>query len=253
MWDIDSQGQEVFFNFSTLYWATGVIFLVIGTLYGGKRVITNRSFDVDHLIESINRFKVTTSLLPPYALASLIKHENVKALPSVKMFMTAGSIVSKQICEAVKPLLPNGEIVPLYGSSEGDFIADSFYFQLYGSVGKLSPNVHVKIIDEAERNLGPNQQGEICYKTEVTFSGYFDDPEKTVETIKDNWVYSGDVGYFDDDGFLFIVDRMKDMLKYNNFQVRFNSVKAQSKSRQNLFLFRFIHLSLKRSSTKSMV
>jgi 4-coumarate--CoA ligase len=219
MWSIKSKEQEVLFNFSTLYWATGFIFLITGTLYGCKRVITTRTFAPELMIDIIDRFKVTTTLSPPSAIASLVHSSQMRPLKSLEHFMASGSIVSKSLCESMQPFIPNGAISTVYGTSEGDFLAVCFGFTRFGSVGKPSTNVQIRLIDEEGNNLGPNQEGEICFKTPVTFSGYLDDPEKTKESVKDDWVFSGDLGYFDDEGFLFIVDRKKDMLKFNNFQV----------------------------------
>jgi acyl-coenzyme A synthetase/AMP-(fatty) acid ligase len=61
--------------------------------------------------------------------------------------------------------------------------------------------------------LGPNERGEICHKPRVNFSGYFGEPEIFYESVKDGWIYSGDLGYFDDEGFLYVVDRIKHMIK----------------------------------------
>lgn len=219
MWDHPLASQEVYFNFSTVYWATGFIFLLTGTLYGAKRIITSKPFDVKLMIEIVDRYQVTTCLLPTPAVASLVKSKELKPLKSILLYIVTGSIVSKSLCEAIQPFLPNGEICPVYGSSEGDFIADSFHSRRYGSVGQLSPNIKMKIIDEADNDLGPNFQGEVCFQTPVKFSGYFADPEKTAEAFDGDWILSGDIGFFDDDGFLYIVDRKKDMLKVNNYQV----------------------------------
>lgn len=219
MWNLKSKSQEVLFNFSTLYWATGLIYLITGTLYGAKRVITMKTFDPDLMIEIFDRFQVTTTFAPPSAISSLVHSKNLRPLKSVEIFMVGGSVVSKNLCEAIHPFIPNGDIYPVYGTSEGDFLADAFYSNRFGSVGKPTMNVQMKIIDDSEKNLGSNEEGEICFKTPIAFSGYFDDPEKTKESINDGWIFSGDIGYFDNDGFLFIIDRKKDMLKFNNFQV----------------------------------
>jgi 4-coumarate--CoA ligase len=219
MWNTATSKQEVIFNFSTIYWATGIYFLIISTLYGMKRVITSKSFNVDLMVEIINRFKVNVFLSPPSSIAQLLQKKPIKSLESIKIFMVGGSVVSKHICEAISPYLPNGIIAPVYGTSEGGFLVVSFESQRFGSAGKLLPNVHMKVIDETGRKLGRNQEGEVCFKAPIEFLGYFDDLENTEKTIRNGWVHTGDIGYFDSDDFLFIVDRKKDMLKFNNFQV----------------------------------
>jgi long-subunit acyl-CoA synthetase (AMP-forming) len=229
-WNLKSCQQEVLLVFSTLYWLSGVIFLICGTLYGGKRVVTTKNFDPDLMIDLINRFKVTTTLLPPSGISSLLHSNNMKPLESLEVLLAGGSVVSKSLCASMKLFLPNGEIYTVYGMTESDFSTGSFNFQRYGSVGKPSPNVQLKIIDEAGENLGPNEQGEVCFKTAVTFLGYFEDPENTKDTVINGWVHSGDIGYFDDDEFLFIVDRKKELLKYNNFQVSSLTVQIDMKT-----------------------
>jgi 4-coumarate--CoA ligase len=220
MWDVKSVEQEVMFNYSTLHWLSGFFFLMIGTLYGAKRVITTEFFIADSFLNIVDRFKVSTFLAPPSSITILLQSKNLKPMESIEILMAGGSVVSKSLSDSIKPFIPNGNIYVLYGSTEVDFLTTSFKSQRYGSTGKASFNAEIKIIDDDGRKLGPNQTGEICSKTPITFSGYFDDPEKTKECFDaDGWIYSGDIGYFDDDGFLFIVDRKKDMLKFNNFQV----------------------------------
>ena len=67
--------------------------------------------------------------------------------------------------------------------------------------------------------MGPNEQGEIYCKTPVQFSGYIGHPEKTAEAFDGEWFKTGDIGYFDDEQYLYVVDRKKEMLKFNNYQV----------------------------------
>ena len=207
------------FNFSTLHWSTGILFLLCGTLYGAKRVITTRSFDSDLFMDIISRYKITTTFLVPYAISLLLKNSNLKPLETVTNMLAGGSVVSKKLCEAMAPYLLKCKLTTAYGSTESDSLTSSATHQRYGSVGKVFFNVQIKIIDEVENKLGPNETGEICYKTPIAFTEYLGDPEKTKEAIKNGWVYTGDIGYFDIDGFLFVIDRKKDMLKVNNFQV----------------------------------
>lgn len=89
-----------------------------------------------------------------------------------------------------------------------------------GSVGVLGPGVYCKVIDpDSGKILGPGQAGELCFSGKVIMKGYIGDERATRETIKDGWLHSGDVGYYDSDGHFFIVDRLKELIKYKAFQV----------------------------------
>ena len=170
------------------------------------------------MLDICDRYKVTNFVCSPVTISKLLQSKKMKLLSSLEVCMVGGSVVSKHLCEAIRPYLPNG-IMAVYGTSEGDIVSASFEVQRNGSAGQLTPNVQMKIINEAGENLGPNEIGEICFKPAVSFSGYFDDPEETNETLKNGWMNSGDVGYFDEDGFLFVIDRKRDVLIYNDVQV----------------------------------
>lgn len=89
-----------------------------------------------------------------------------------------------------------------------------------GSCGKVLPGILIKIKDpESGKILGPNQTGEIIIKGPAVSKGYYGNEEATKCTFKDGWLYSGDLGYYDEDGFFFIVDRLKELIKYKGFQV----------------------------------
>lgn len=225
-WTLKSTKQEVLLNFSTLHWTSGIIFLISGTLYGANRIITTKPFGADLLVELCNRYKITTSLIAPSLIINYLQKSSFKPIESVEVLMVGGSMIPKGLCQTIKRMFPNSEIYPGYAMTEVDIVIDSFSFSLEDSIGKVSPNVHIKIIDDTGNNLGANQRGEVCIKTPVTFSGYFDDPKATAEAIKDGWVYSGDIGYFNDDGFFFFVDRKKDLLKFNSYHV---SLREKSK------------------------
>lgn len=247
-WALKSTRQEVLLNFSTLHWLSGIIYLLSGTLYGGKRVITTKPFDADWLVELCNRYQVTTSLIAPSLLIPLLRKQSFTPIDSVEVLMIGGSIMPKGLCQSVQRLFPNSDICPIYAMTEVDVVVDSFSFKLEDSVGKVSPNAHIKIIDDAGNNLAPNQRGEICIRTPVTFSGYFGDHETTADAIKDGWIYSGDIGYFNDDGFCFVVDRKKDLLKFNSYQVSF---RTRSEAVTFAHFRRFVRRSLKTSFARS--
>lgn len=89
-----------------------------------------------------------------------------------------------------------------------------------GSCGKVLPGIQIKVRDpETGKVVGPNQIGELIIKGPVVAKGYYGNENATKDTFKNGWLYSGDLGYYDEEGFFFIVDRLKDLIKYRGFQV----------------------------------
>lgn len=108
-----------------------------------------------------------------------------------------------------------------YGMSETTYgvIATLDVFKP-GSIGEALPNVYVKVIDDNGKSLVANQVGELCFKGDRIMKGYVDDLEATSSTIdKDGWLHSGDMAHYDEDKQFFVVDRKKELIKYNGFQV----------------------------------
>ncbi len=91
----------------------------------------------------------------------------------------------------------------------------------FGSVGVCAPNTECKVVDlQTGAPLGPNKEGEICVRGPQVMKGYLNQPEATAHTIdSEGWLHTGDVGYADQDGHFFIVDRAKELIKYKGFQV----------------------------------
>lgn len=102
----------------------------------------------------------------------------------------------------------------------GGLIAINHPFARANSVGELSQGATVKIIDGNGDNCSIGKDGEICFKTFYPFNGYYNNQEATDQTTdQSGWIHSGDIGHFDENGFLYIVDRIKDILKYCNYQI----------------------------------
>src|SRR5437667_4833280 len=90
-----------------------------------------------------------------------------------------------------------------------------------GSIGPPAPNTECKLVDPASgAELGPNHEGEVCVRGPQNMKGYLNNPEATASTIDQNgWLHTGDIGYADEDGHFYIVDRVKELIKYKGFQV----------------------------------
>ncbi|XP_046808106.1 4-coumarate--CoA ligase 1-like [Lucilia cuprina] len=212
--------SDKFLCFSTLYWLTGLVTLVHGTIAGLTRVISNRPYSTDDFFNIVERYKVNIILSPPSQIAMTLTSDRINNcdLSSIELFMAGGSAVPYNLVKKFKQFAKNAVFLVGYGMSEVCVWISFYELDDRDSVGQLNCNVEIKIINDNGQNLAANDVGEICIRTPYPWQGYFNNPEATANTYdKDNWIHSGDLGYFDDDGNLYIIDRKKDILKYNNY------------------------------------
>lgn len=206
---------DVFFSFSTLDWQTGICGLCSCLLYSITRVITTQPFNPHLMSDIIDKHKVKTVFSSPSHLAFMTQ-QNIHN--TVQEWRVGGSKVSPSLCEAMNKLLPNGRVVLVYGSSEmGGIVSQSE--DNYDSVGRLTQGITAKIMDDDGNSLGINNQGEIWLRSCVPMMGYYKDPNATKRSFKNSWWQTGDIGYFDNEDNLHIVDRKKDIIKYMGHQV----------------------------------
>jgi long-chain acyl-CoA synthetase len=117
-------------------------------------------------------------------------------------------------------LLP-GRFHELYGLTEGfvTILDKTDAVRKSGSVGCPPPFSAVRIVDEDGRDLPPGQPGEIVGRGPLVMQGYWGKPELTAQTLRDGWIFSGDIGHLDDEGYLYLVDRKKDMIDSGGVKV----------------------------------
>lgn len=198
---------------------TGLLTLFQGTLYGATRIITNQPFTPEYLFELIEKFKVTNLMTPPSQMALMLKSPTIATwdLSSMKKYYCGGSAVSFSVLTDIRKYFKNSTIQVVYGMTEISSACVTGVPEAPGDNGFLRTNHVIRIIDDDGNNLGPNENGEVVIKSIFKWEGYYGNPKATEETLKDGWIFSGDLGYFDDRGSLFIVDRKKDILKFKNF------------------------------------
>lgn len=141
-------------------------------------------------------------------------------LSSVRQYICGGCFVSETMCAQIRPYLPNGDIHIGYGMTEVGGVIAVNNPPKPSSVGLLRDGVQMIIVDDDGKRCGINQNGEICVKAPFPFMGYFDNDEMTRAACDtDGWLRSGDIGYFDADGYLFMVDRKKEIFKYDRYDI----------------------------------
>ncbi|XP_011872355.1 PREDICTED: 4-coumarate--CoA ligase 1-like [Vollenhovia emeryi] len=209
--------------YSFLCWLSGVIMNFNGICQGTKAIIFPE-FDEEMTCRLIEKYKIQAVFLSTTMIGLLLKSDYVKeySFLSLKIILSAGSIIIPHVQDSLRRILPHVQISQCYGMTElGNIATLQLASSKYGSCGTVSKNVQIKIVHpESGKILGPNQSGEVCIKAPSIMTGYYKNPEATKNTIdKEGWMHSGDIGYVDDDGELFIIYRINDLIKYRNYQI----------------------------------
>jgi acyl-CoA synthetase (AMP-forming)/AMP-acid ligase II len=197
-----------------------------GTLRRGATCITLQRFDVEQYLTLIERHRVTTlNLVPPMVLA-FARHPAVSRhdLSSLQ-FVGCGAApldasLQQEASEQLKVAIRQG-----YGLTEATIAVASWPVDarapMRGCVGQLLPNVEARIVDPSSGDeLGAGRRGELWVRGPNVMRGYLNQPEATAATLdSDGWLRTGDIASINDDGYLFIVDRLKELIKVQGYQV----------------------------------
>ncbi|BAT91429.1 hypothetical protein LR48_Vigan05g228200 [Vigna angularis] len=187
-------------------------------------------FDINALLALIYKHRITVAPVVPPIVLAVAKSPDLANydLSSIRLFKSGGAPLGKELEDTVRAKFPNARLGQGYGMTEaGPVLTMSLAFAKEpmhvkaGACGTVVRNAEMKIVDpETAQSLSRNQSGEICIRGDQIMKGYLNDKEATERTIdKDGWLHTGDIGYIDDDDELFIVDRLKELIKYKGFQV----------------------------------
>jgi len=191
----------------------------------GTKFVIMRKFEEELFLRSIQNYKVSFLFLVPFLAVFLAKAKIVDKydLSSLRTIKCGAASLSEEIEMLVKERLRLDSITQGYGLTETTLsvTGSPVSGNKTGSVGVLQPEVQGKVVDlETGRNVGPNQRGELCFKGPPIMKGYHGDLQATSASLDaDGFLHTGDVGYYDEDGFFYIVDRVKELIKYKGYQV----------------------------------
>jgi acyl-CoA synthetase (AMP-forming)/AMP-acid ligase II len=189
------------------------------------KIVLLPKFEENTFLSSIEKYRCSVLFAVPPLMVFFAKNENVGHfdLSSLRLIMCGAAPLSKETELSVKDRLknPNLLIKQGYGMSELTVsVAGQKDIVKAGSVGEINPGVHAKVVDENGKALGPHERGELCFKGSVLMMGYIGDEKATRDMIDDDgFLHTGDVGYYDEDLQFFIVDRIKELIKWKGFQV----------------------------------
>jgi acyl-CoA synthetase (AMP-forming)/AMP-acid ligase II len=209
-----------------LFHIYGLVVVLNMGLYTGATIVTMPRFELESFLKAVQDYEVSLAHVVPPIVLSLSKNpivDNYK-LSKLKTLFSGAAPLGEELTRACMERL-GCNVRQGYGMTETSPVTHSSPAppqpMKFGSVGVAAPNTECKIVDlESGETLGANQKGEVCVRGPQIMMGYLNNPEATARTIDaDGWLHTGDIGYADEDGHFFIVDRAKELIKYKGFQV----------------------------------
>ena len=200
----------------------GAFVTLMPAFHLGATYILQRQFDTEAMLATIAREKVTHIMVVPAQVIALLDSPafDPAKLTSLQMILSLGAPLAQPRKDQLNRLLP-GRFHELYGLTEGflTILDRTEAVRKAGSVGCPPAFSEVRIVDEAGNDLPPGQPGEIVGRGPFVMQGYWNKPELTAQTLRDGWIFSGDIGYLDEEGYLYLVDRKKDMIDSGGVKV----------------------------------
>ena len=187
-------------------------------MLGGTHVMIP-FFEPTAVLGAIAKHSITDVLLVPTMIQMLVDHPALAEYntSSMSRVLYGGSPISAGVLERTLARLPGVRLTQAYGMTELAPVASLLWPEHHvgariGSAGRAAPHSEIRIVGADGEELTTSAVGEICVRGGHVMLGYWNKPEETAAAIRDGWMHTGDVGYLDPEGFLFVVDRLKDMI-----------------------------------------
>lgn len=188
-------------------------------LYLGATSILHDKADPAEMLAAVEAHGVTKLFCPPTIWIALLRHPDfdTRDLSSLNAGYYGASIMPTAVIEELSSRLPNMRLFNFYGQTEmapaATILKPEDQMRKLGSAGRPALNVETRVVDDNDQPVPVGEVGEIVHRSPHLITEYYNDPDKTADAFRGGWFHSGDLGRFDEDGYLYVVDRKKDMIK----------------------------------------
>jgi acyl-CoA synthetase (AMP-forming)/AMP-acid ligase II len=222
----DCQGDDLIVNMMPLYHAAGLNYALNPMMWSGGTVVLMRRFDLETWLRLEERYRATIIGGPPPVILSVIKSPLWESfrLDNLRYALCGAAPLGADMQRAFEER--TGLLLrQIWGMTEGAsgiaVVPIDRARRKFGSCGYMLANSEARVVDlDSHRDLGPGETGELWIRGPNITQGYWRQPEANTDTITaDGWLCTGDIGYFDEDGCVYLVDRLKELIKYNALQV----------------------------------
>jgi long-chain acyl-CoA synthetase len=221
-------GTGVIINLTPWFHAMGIISGLNVAVLTGTTVVLHDRFDPAHYLADAERLRITSIAGAPALYTALLASPELttRDLSSVHTVSSGAAPLPHEVIKGLRARFPGVPVIEGYGMTEatmGAVVAPVHRsgIRKIGSVGKPVFDTEIKIVPAAggEQPLPTGTEGEVCLRGPQVMTGYLNRPEETAAALVDGWLHTGDIGRLDEDGYLFLVDRKKDMLLYKGYNV----------------------------------
>lgn len=194
----------------------GIASMNYGMLVGGGKSVVLNTFDIDEVFRSIEKYRANAMGAVPTMYVYMLLHPDPEKydLSSMKYWFCGSAPLTRETWDRFKETF-GFEIIEGWGLTEAganNSVNPPEGKKKIGSIGLPMKGTQMKIVDEQGRQLPPNTEGEIIISGPMLMKGYWNRPEETAKVLRDGWLYTGDVGYVDEEGYFFITERKKDLI-----------------------------------------
>ena len=216
--DTGLRAGEVFAITTPMFHIAAGHTMLLSNVFIGSTLVIIRSFSLPEFFEVIQKERITAFFAVPTMFGRMVEHPQVKnyELGSLRLLFTGGAVIPVELKEKITKVFPHATLDDLMGLTEGGplttFLPHRDALRKPGSVGRAHFSQMVRVVNDRGEDVSGDEVGEIIVKGPAVMKGYYKNPEATAKTLRDGWLYTGDLARVDEEGYQYVAVRRTDLI-----------------------------------------